>query len=64
MKIITLTQEQWDSLSKIIFNNLSESIYTLNKAKDKWWKDNILGYLPYRIDRIHGKTFEVYSNPE
>ena len=64
METITLTQEQWDSLSEVILSNLSETINTLNKAKDKWWKDNILGYLPYRVDRIKDKTFEVYSNPE
>lgn len=64
MKIVTLTQEQYDSLSKVILSNLSETINTLNRAKDKWWKDNILGYTPYRVDRISDKTFEVYSNPE
>lgn len=64
MKIITLTQEQWESLSEVVLNNLSETIRTLNRATDKWWKDNILGYTPYRVDRISNKTFEVYSNPE
>jgi hypothetical protein len=64
MEIVTLTQEQWEALSEVNLSNLSvETMRTRHKINDEWWKDNILGYTPYRIDRISDLTFEVYRNP-
>jgi len=63
MEIVTLTQEQWKSLSEVNLSNLSETMRYRNKTNYEWWKDNILGYTPYRIDRISDLTFEVYRNP-
>lgn len=60
---ITLNDKQYNELAEVIIDNLSESLRTSLKAQDNWWK-SILGWCPYRIDRVKDKTFTVYPDPE
>jgi hypothetical protein len=60
---ITLTDEQYNELAEVIIDNLSETLSTSLKAKDEWWK-KLLGWYPYRVDRLKDKTFTIYPDPE
>jgi len=59
-RIVMLTDKQEDELSGIIMANMSDSFSYLLKIQNEWWH-KLLGYYPYRVDRIRNKVYEVWE---
>lgn len=64
MDTVILTPEQVESLEKVIKNNSSLDCTTLLHMTNRWWKDNITGYIPYTVHKVARDTFEIVASPE